>query len=161
MKKDGETSLESLIASHLYQEYIHFKEYLPKSICIGCKINMEQQSPSEFQAMVDYNVLIENVIKASNTNTGDSKCTSEICRLGSASINSDKSPFLLEKNKPTVAPPKPRITDFFSDQKHASKQEQIDRIIEETDSDSLEQLVSSYLSKKEKDSDNILYLKVN
>ena len=120
MLKNGDNSFEKTISSRIYPDFDQDKEWLPKVICANCKHKALDEN-SEFEVLVNYKALAENVKGEQNTentlNT-DENCKCEICRLVSFPQNKsgvfDSSFFLKEKSVAEKQVQKPKITNFLN-----------------------------------------------
>ena len=88
--KNGNNSLENSVSSRLYSNFFQEKEYLPKVICANCRNKLENEK-SEFEVLIDYKALSENVKEEQNkiqqTSNNGENCSCELCRLGSKRVN--------------------------------------------------------------------------
>ena len=78
------------------------------------------------------------------------RCNCEICQISSTSINAQKSSFLIKEIKfgrPNI-PKKPQMTDFFPQAKGSNKKETIKNMLEQLDTDSVDQVLAEHLGNK-------------
>ena len=161
--KNGDNSLENIVSSRLYSNFFQEKDYLPNVICVNCRTKLEDEK-SEFEVLIDYKALSENVKEEQNkvqlTSNNGENCLCELCRLGSKIVNPNAknksiafdSPFLLQRKSVSAASKGklPKVTDFFTQSKDQTKNEKIQDIIQFTDTDSLAQLSAAFLEHQAK-----------
>ena len=128
--KNGNNSLENSVSSRLYSKFFQEKEYLPKVICANCRNKLEDEK-SEFEVLIDYKALSENVKEEQNkvqqTSNNGENCLCELCRLGSKRVNPNAknksnafdSPFLLHRKTVSAASKRklPKVADFLTQSK--------------------------------------------
>ena len=158
--KNGDNSFENILSSRLYSNFFQEREWLPKVICVNCKYKLHDEN-SEFEVLVNYKALAENVKGEQNTeNTlnSDENCKCEICRLVKFPQNKSgvfDSPFFLkEKNVVEKEIQKPKITNFLNPGNDQNEQEKIKDILEIASPTSLQKLNAAYLDKLAKESNS-------
>ena len=99
----------------LCADFSEIIDYLPKRICDCCRKKLENKSAT---LLVDYHSLTQNVKEAQmqpGTST-QSKCSCEICRIATTTINPTKSNFLLQskpkQGRPSLEPVQSKDMDF-------------------------------------------------
>ena len=124
--ENGENKWETLVSQLLFEEYFEEKGYLPKSICLACRLKLQKhKTTEEFPVFVDFVGLVKNVKNALKNSENESiSCSCEICVLATATLNSKKCSFVSETK---VGRPlkKAKITDFFGESKCTIKEEKI------------------------------------
>ena len=156
--ENGENKWETLVSKLLFEDYYEEKQYLPQSICLACRLKLQNhKNTEEFPVFIDFLGLVNNVKKALSEKNENILCSCELCRVATATLNSKKSCFVSDT---TVGRPlkKAKITDFFGESKATSKEEKIKELIQFTCSDSIEQLCSEYLKQKAKESNQSVVL---
>ena len=144
-------SLSKLATDHLYSNFLEDRLFLPSAFCQSCNDRVKSPNPKDFP-MVEYKLLVNHVKEwQSKVMSGEvDRCNCEICQISSTSINAQKSSFLIKEIKvgrPNI-PKKPQMTDFFPEAKGSNKQETIKNIIEQVDTDSLDQVCAEHLGNK-------------
>ena len=161
-----------LIQKHVYQNYFNDEEFLPKSICSGCKarlLSQEKMSPRELPDL-KYQELVRDVRQSSRAKSlrGGSvlDCECELCRLGKAGSTSNlknsgkivKSQFLGEEMKkrgrpsesdPGAAKPRCNFCHGIDKKNHeCTKEARLDNILESVSPGTGEMLASEVIKKK-------------
>ena len=143
--------LSKLATDHLYPDFLENRLFLPSAFCQTCNDKVISPNPKGFP-LVKYKLLVDNV-KASQGKvmSGEiEKCDCEICRISSATINAQKTSFLIEEIKigrPNIAKQK-HITDFFQSEKGSSNKETIQNILNQVSEDSADQFCAEHLGNK-------------
>ena len=147
--KNGENTLETIISNQLYENYLEHKNFLPKSICVNCKVKLSDSKKSLNFPFVDYIGLVNSVKLEVSKASDTQKCVCEICRLACANQNNgnfSESQFLLIENSqagPSQSK-QSKISAFFGQRKGVSKHEKLDYIVENTDQYELEYFQNIY-----------------
>ena len=141
--------------SAYYPDFIKDKEYLPKIICKCCFDKLSSKS----EPNVDYTGLAVN-IKFSQCFHSNPTNICEVCRIASSSINSVKSPLVLNPKsnpgRPTILPKQkiqPKITDFYKFtkfKKDMSENDKINHLINTVSTKSLDQVSAAHIRNKAK-----------
>ena len=95
-------------------DFFEMIDYLPKVVCDCCRRKLENKSAT---ILVDYAQLVENVKEAQmGPSTSTSKCSCEVCRIATTTINPQKSLFLLQSKpkpgRPSLKPVNSQSIDF-------------------------------------------------
>ena len=154
-KKVFESEFLTTQFSSYYPDFIKDKEYLPKIICKCCFDKLSSKSEQN----IDYTGLAVN-IKFSQCFDSNPTNICEVCRIASSSINSVKSPFVLNPKsnpgRPTILPKQkiqPKITDFYKFtkfKKDMSENDKINHLINTVSTKSLDQVSAAHIRNKAK-----------
>ena len=143
--------LSNLAKDHLYPDFLDDRLFLPSAFCETCNRKVTSPNPNGFP-IVNYKLLVNNVKdRQGKFMSGEiDNCDCEICRIGSASINVQKSSFLIEEVKigrPTIAK-QTHLTDFFQSAKGSSNRETIRNILDQVSESSADQFCAEHLGNK-------------